>query len=338
VKIGSVDTDKDVYIIAEIGGNHNGDPEAAYDLVRAGAEAGANAVKFQTYRAETLVHPSVEPVPIVKKHYATQLERFKSLELDESVYGNIISLCRELAIDFMTTPFDHQILQQYLPHMPAIKISSGDLTYDTLISEAAASNKPVLLSTGMSTAAEIDHASRLVAHDRLGILHCVSIYPLPDEKVNLQAISFMRDKWPDITVGYSDHTIGPEASIAAVSLGARIIEKHFTLDTSQVPGDHVLSLDPDGMRGMVQSIRRINNMLGQKSKQPAEGEDSMRKQMRRGVYAARAIPAGHTLVAGDLICIRPENDFSPGDVQKLLGRKLKSTLQELSPVTKDCLE
>lgn len=322
MRIGQIDTAVDVYVIAEIGGNHNGDPETAYRLVEAAARAGANAVKFQTYRAETLVHPKVEPVPIVRQFYATQLERFRSLELDWAVYERIIAMCAELGIDFMTTPFDREILRQVADHMPAIKIASGDLTYHALIEDAAATGKPVILSTGMSLPDEIDRAAALVPADRMGLLHCASVYPLPDERANLNAILTMAQRWPANTIGYSDHTVGIEACVAAVALGARIIEKHFTLDKAQVPGDHRLSADPQDMAAMVERIRRVQVMRGDGEKKLAEGEDGMRRQMRRGLYAARALPAGHVLTEDDVTVIRPTSHYAPFDLGPLLGRRL----------------
>jgi len=336
--IGSTDVAREVYVIAEVGGNHNGDPETAYRLVEAAAQAGANAVKFQTYRAETLVHPSVEPVPIVRKHYATQLERFKSLELSWEVYERIIKMCGDLGVDFMTTPFDLEILRRMAAHMPAIKISSGDLTYHQLIREAASFGKPVILSTGMAEMQEIAEAGALVPPERLALLHCVSVYPLPDEQVNLRAVTAMQQAWPDVVIGYSDHTIGPEACLLAVALGARIIEKHFTLDRSQVPGDHVLSLDPVGLLSLVGQVRRINCMLGSGVKRPTEGESEMRRKMRRGVYAARDLAEGARLINEDLRFLRPSGAYAPADAEGLLRCRLKRAVKAGAAISPNDLQ
>lgn len=337
MRIGSTDLDREVYVIAEIGGNHNGNPETAYRLVQEAARAGANAVKFQTYRAERLVHPSVEPVPIVKKHYATQLDRFKSLELAPEVYSRIIAMCSELGVDFMTSPFDLEVLREFAPHMPAIKIASGDLTYGQLISAAAAFGKPVILSTGMADVEDIAAAAALVPSAQRVLLHCVSIYPLPDDQANLRAITAMCRTWPDVPIGYSDHTIGPEACLAAVALGARVIEKHFTLDRTQVPGDHVLSLDPGQLGAMVGQIRRIQSMLGEEVKRPAAGEARMREMMRRGVYAARDLPRGHTITTDDLLFIRPTSAIAPTEADALVGTPLPDAVTELAPIPRAAL-
>lgn len=322
MKIGTKDLTQHVYIVAEVGGNHNGSPDAAYRMVEAAAKAGADAVKFQTYHAETLVHPSLEPNPIVKKFYNTQLERFRSLELSWDVYDRVVALCAEHRIDFMTTPFDMTILDRVAPWMPAIKIASGDLTYHQLISAAARHGKPVFVSTGMSTVEEIDAVARLLPREQLLLMHCVSVYPLPDEQANLRAITTMQQRWPQHLIGYSDHTVGEEACVAATALGARILEKHFTLDTTQSPGDHSLSLDPAGMASLVKRVRRVERMLGDGVKAPMPGEEKMRINMRRGIYAARELRVGETLQEVDLIFIRPETSLRPDLSHLLVGRRL----------------
>jgi N,N'-diacetyllegionaminate synthase len=331
--IGNQNTRETVYVVAEIGGNHNGEPEIAYRLVEEAAKAGASAVKFQTYKAETLVHPSVEPVPIVKKFYDTQLARFKGLELEWEVYERIFEQCRELGIHFLTTPFDLEILERMTPHMPAVKIASGDLTYHDLIIAAAATGKPVLLSTGMATIDEVLEASNLIPQAQRAVLHCASIYPLPDEKANLAAISTMIDALPNSLIGYSDHTLGSEACVAAVALGARTIEKHFTLDTTQTPGDHVLSLDPEGLKNLMHQINRVNLMLGDGVKRPAPGEEFMQTQMRRGIYAARDLGKAEELTEKDVLVIRPETDVKPYEMNKIVGRCTAKPIGKLQPIS-----
>lgn len=338
MRIGNTDLEKEVYIIAEVGGNHNGDPDVACELVKQAAYAGANAVKFQTYNAHLLVHPSVEPVPIVKKHYDTQLERFKSLELDASTYERIMKLCNELQIDFMTTLFDVELLKEFADDMPAIKISSGDLTYHDLILRAAVYNKPIIISTGMSEINEINQALKLIKNSQVILLHCVSIYPLPDEQVNLLAITTMQNKWPDIMIGYSDHSIGEEACLAAVGLGAKVIEKHFTMDVSQVPGDHILSLDPSQMKSMVEKIRRIQVMFGKGEKVPRLRENSMRRMMRRGIYAANDLPKGHVITANDCLIIRPSSEYAANNIDTLIGKRIERGVKYLAPFTSEDIQ
>lgn len=338
MNIGQCNLDDEVYIIAEIGGNHNGNPKVALELVQAAANSKVNAVKFQTYHAETLVLPDLEPLPLVRKSYGTQAQRFKSLELDLNVYDELRHACRELKIDFLTTPFDLQILDQFAPYMPAIKVASGDLTHHPLIEQAATYGKPVILSTGMATIGEIDAAACLVPKHHLALLHCVSIYPLPDEKVNLRGIAAMQQRWPEVTIGYSDHTVGPEACLAAVALGARIVEKHFTLDTRQTPGDHVLSLDPQELTDMVNQIRRVERMLGTFEKKPAIGEESMRVWMRRSIYAKRTLKAGDTITGNDLLFLRPFKTSTPADALLLVGRRLRRDVAEFQEMLPELVE
>jgi len=329
MKINNFDTNLNTYVFAEVGGNHNGNPEIAMELVEAAAETGANAVKFQSYKAELLVHPKQEPLPIVRKYYKNQLDRFKSLELSDNNYQELIDRCKKLNIDFLTTPFDLQILDKFSVNMPVIKIASGDLTYHKLIKHASLLNKPVILSTGMSNIDEIDAAVHLVPKNQLSIMHCVSLYPLPDDEVNLKAITVMKKRWPTATIGYSDHTIGLEACLSAVALGARIIEKHFTLDCTQKPGDHILSLEPELMRNMISSIRRIDKMLGSEEKKPRDNERKMKKWMRRGVYAARNLRPGQTISENDIIYIRPTTKLSPSEGELLIGKRVKLNINKM---------
>lgn len=335
MKIGNCNLSEEVYVIAEIGGNHNGNAEAAFQLVEEAAKTGVNAVKFQTYSAETLVHPSLEPLPIVRKHYKTQLERFKSLELSDATYEKIIAQCKALGVDFMTSPFDLNILEKFHPSMPAIKIASGDLTFQPLIEAAIKTGKPVILSTGMATIEDIDNAIAELPTEQIMLLHCVSVYPLPDALVNLQSIPYMQQRWPAIPIGYSDHSIGNEACISAVAMGARLIEKHFTLDCSQRPGDHVLSANPESMQMLVQSIRRITQMRGTWKKAPAEQEASMQQWMRRGIYAARDLPAGKILESKDMLYIRPMSPFAPTQTKVLIGKALAKPIAALEAFTLD---
>lgn len=338
MKIGNTDLAERVYVIAEVGGNHDGDPATALILVEAAAKAGANAVKFQTYSAERLVHPDMESMPLAAKRFKRQYDRFKSLELNDQDYREIIDRCGELNIDFLTTPFDVESLHALGEHMPAVKIASGDLTYYTLLDAAVAAGKPVILSTGMADMAEIlDAAKRIPAAQRV-LLHCVSVYPAPDRLMNLPVIPALQAAFPDTVIGYSDHSIGPEASLAAVVMGARVIEKHFTLDQSGELGDHRLSLDPDGLAEMVSSIRRLQDMLNTAAQKVSDDERNMHRLMRRGVYAARNLPTGHVLTDDDLLIIRPPTSISPTEIDSLIGRRLTAAVSAMSPLDRSGLE
>lgn len=320
LKIGNSNLDTDVYVIAEIGGNHNGDPEAAFRLVEAAASTGADAVKFQSFIAERLVHPDAVPLPLAGKNFRTQQERFKGLELEKPVYEKIIQQCRDLGIDFLTTPFDLDTLAYFAPNMGAIKIASGDFTYAQLIDASVKTGKPVILSTGMAPLSEIKVTAQRIPKNQRIILHCVSVYPTPAELVDLRAIGALQKELPGTIVGFSDHSIGIEACIGAVALGARVIEKHFTLDRSQKPGDHLLSLEPDQMTSMVTQIRSVTQMLKSGKGLTSVAEQDMRQQMQRGVYYARNLTAGHIMQLEDFMIIRPKSELEPIDVEGLIGR------------------
>jgi len=301
------------YIIAEVGGNHNGSIDIALQLVEEAARAGADAVKFQTYQAESLVHSSEPPLPQAGTAYKSQSDRFKSMELSKEEWLAIIDACKTHSIDFLTTCFDIEMLEYFEPYMSIIKISSGDLTYHELIRKAASFGKPVYLSTGMASYAEIQHAAGIVPEDLLTVMHCVSVYPTPPNHANLGVIRQLQDYY--LNVGYSDHTIGNEACLAAVAMGAEVIEKHFTLDKDQAPGDHILSADPDDMFDLVNHIRRLEKMLGHNKPDPIEVD--MRRRMRRGVYAAKPIEAGKVIECADLLYVRPDN----GCRHNMVGRR-----------------
>jgi N,N'-diacetyllegionaminate synthase len=332
MRIGTTNLLRQVYVIAEVGGNHNGDGDLALRLVDAAAEAGANAVKFQTYQAENLVHPDLEAMPLARARFRRQFDRFKSLELPWEVYESIVARCEKLGIDFLTTPFDLDALDRLERFMPAVKIASGDLTFHPLIECAVRTGKPIILSTGMADAGEIDKAASLIPLAQRILLHCVSIYPLKDEQANLSAITSLKAAQPEAVVGYSDHTIGIEAPLAAVALGARVVEKHITLDSKQELGDHRLSLEPAQLTGMIRHIRRIEAMLGDGAIGPAEGEIEMRRMLRRGVYAASDLPAGTVLSRDDLMFIRPETPLTPAMLDDTVGKTLSSPVAAYAPI------
>ena len=338
MKIGSTNLTDSVYVIAEVGGNHDGDAAAALKLVDEAAAAGADAVKFQTYKAERLVHPDMESMPLAAKKFKRQYDRFKSLELNDGDYRQIVARCHDHGIDFLTTPFDLEALDVLGEHMPAVKIASGDLTYYTLIDAAVATGKPVLLSTGMADMAEIGDAAMRIPVAQRVLLHCVSVYPAPDRLMNLSAITSLAETFDDTVIGYSDHSLGGEASLAAVALGARVIEKHFTLDSSGELGDHRLSLDPPAMTAMVRSIRRLEEMLAASPIKVSTAEQDMHRLMRRGVYAARALPKGHLLTPADLAVIRPPTPLKPSELALVLGRPLVKPLAALEPLSADSVE
>lgn len=333
MKIGTVDLSQDIYVIAEIGGNHGGDAELAHKMVEAAAKTGVDAVKFQSFRAEQLVHPDLEANPILRRHFKTQVERFKALELDWTVYEALFRQCEELGVDFITTPFDPDLMDEFAPHMPAIKVASGDLTYHRLVRRAAATGKPVLLSTGASDLTEIAAAAAHIPVEQRILLHCTAVYPLPPEQAQISAVTAMRAAFPDSVIGYSDHTIGLDAATCAMTLGARVVEKHFTLDKSWTPGDHVLSADPTEMGELVRRARMIPTLLGSSWKVPTETEvKTMRRAIRRGLYAARDLTAGTVLRESDLLVVRPADGLSADQLDAVVGKRLISDIQARKPL------
>ena len=306
------------YIIAEVGGNHDGSVDSAIRHVKAAKTAGADAVKFQIYQAEKLVTPTVAAFKQAKG-YRYQIDRFRDLELSDAHWQDVIAVCREESIDFMATCFDLDILRKYEPHMKYLKIASGDLTYKALIERAGQYMKPVILSTGMASFEEIQMASKWVPDHLLTVLHCVSCYPCPDHHVNINQITKLKQFYP--RVGYSDHSMGISACLAAVSLGAKVIEKHFTLEPDKTHGDHPHSASFSELKTLVDHSNRINKMFGYEDRPKCETEA---QRFRRGGYAAHDISAGTPLTAADIMCLRPATQHYPHEyVGQILRRDVK---------------
>lgn len=325
-----------VYVIAEAGVNHNGNVDLALRLVDAARAAGADAVKFQTFRALDVVTPQAATADYQRTNTGetSQYEMIRKLELDEEAHARIASYCAAVGIEFFSTPFslDAVALLQRLG-VRRIKLASGEVTNRPLLQCAARTGLPLLLSSGMATMEEmrttigwIDDARRgaghsAVAPDNLTLLHCTSAYPAPADALNLRAIAAMRDA-SGLPVGYSDHSQGIQAALAAVALGATVIEKHLTLD-HQLPGpDHLASADPQEFEGMVQGIRRVEQMLGDGIKRPQPVEANTRDVARRSVVATRDLAAGHRLSADDVALRRPGTGIAPVDLERMVGRTL----------------
>ena len=307
------------YIIAEVGGNHDGELQEALNLVVEAAHSGANAVKFQIYEADKLVSKNL-PAFSQAIGYKYQRDRFKDLEFKEKEWLEIIRVCQEIGIDFMATCFDLESLEKYQMYMDRIKIASGDLTYKKLIERAAQYQKPILLSTGMASFKEIQMASEWVPPHLLTVLHCVSCYPCADINVNFPEMQKIMAFYP--RVGYSDHTFGISACIAAASMGATVIEKHFTLDNSRLYGDHMHSATPPEMKELVTHVNRINLMFGTESK-PFKCETETHR-FRRGGYAARDIEKGDTIRDIDILAVRPSTDRMPHEyIGKMAEKDIK---------------
>lgn len=333
VKIGNlvVSADRPPFIIAEAGVNHNQQPELALGLVRAAAEAGADAIKFQNYSAGRLAiknSPVYWDVPGAEK-VDTQYELFSKLDgLPLEAYWDMMKLAQELGIEMFSSPFSEEDAD-FLAELdvPAYKIASPDITHHPLLRHVARKGKPVILSTGISTLGEIEEAIQVIegeGNTQIVLLHCTSTYPTPYTDSNLRMIPTMRTAFPDYPIGLSDHTYGLPAPIAATALGCQAIEKHFTLDKSMPDSpDHKFGVDPIELKAMVDGTKAAWRALGQSAKKPIASELPAMRFMRRSVVSTVEIPAGARLTAEMLACKRPGTGISPKYFDQILGRRTK---------------
>lgn len=318
-----------VIIIAEAGVNHNGDYELAKRMVRAAASAGADYVKFQTAVPE-LVISEIAPKAEYQKETTgvaeNQLEMCRRIHLPLTDYEKLARLCREEGIGFMSTPFDLVSIDCLAPlDMDFWKIPSGEITNLPYLRKIASQKGRIILSTGMSELKEVKDAVAVLTHNGkslndIYLLHCTTQYPTPFEAVNLRAMETLRSLSP-AAVGYSDHTVGIEIPIAAVAMGARIIEKHFTLDKSMEGPDHRASLDPDELAAMVSAIRKVEAAMGDGVKTVAEAERPNITIARKSIVASRDIKAGELLTEENITTKRPGNGISPMHWDEVIGKQ-----------------
>jgi N-acetylneuraminate synthase len=348
------------YIIAEAGVNHNGSLEMACQLIDIAATAGADAVKFQTFKAQNLLSrsaPKAEYQVSTTGAEESQFEMIHKLELDEAAHRQLIAHCRSRNIQFLSTPFDFESVDLLAGRfdLPCLKVPSGEITNGPLLLYAAQTGKPVILSTGMSTLAEVEQALGVLAFAYVGgagqpspaafraafgsgagqaalqvkvrLLHCTTEYPAPFTEVNLRAMDTLAETFR-LPVGYSDHTPGIAIALAAVARGAVIIEKHFTLDRMLPGPDHRASLEPDELKSMVQSIREVELALGDGVKQPARSEVKNLLVARQSLVAKTAIAAGEIFSAENLTTKRPGDGVSPMAYWDFLGRQASCDYQQ----------
>lgn len=316
-----------VFLIAEAGVNHNGDIETAKKLIDAAVRAGADAVKFQTFRAENLVCKSAEKAAYqleTTDTAETQFEMLKKLELNEQEHWELMQYCQKRNIMFLSTPFDIDSLH-YLINLGVgiIKIASGEITDYPLLREAGKTGKKVILSTGMSTLNEVREAVDVLKENGSGeitVLHCNTEYPTPVSDVNLLAMVNMREEL-GLPTGYSDHTQGIEIPIAAAVLGATVIEKHFTLDKTMAGPDHRASLEPDELQVMVRTIRNIEGALGNGIKAPSESEKRNVEAARKSIVVAADIKKGEKFTEKNLTTKRPGTGINPMRWDEVMGKK-----------------
>lgn len=315
------------FVIAEAGVNHNGSLALARRLVDAAKRSGADAIKFQTFHAEQVVAPGAPKAAYQKRTTGareSQLEMGRKLQLPFAAFRKLAAYSRKRGILFLSTPFDHPSIDFLVSlRVPLLKVPSGELTNLPLLEHVARTGKPVIMSTGMADLKEVATAVRLLrraGNRRLVLLHCVSNYPARAASVNLRAMHAMRAAF-GVPVGYSDHTLGIEVALAAVALGACVIEKHLTLDRAMPGPDHKASLEPAEFGRMVRGLRAIEAAFGDGRKRRMPEEEDVARVARRSLVAARDIPAGARLRRHDVAILRPGTGLPPALHARLVGRR-----------------
>lgn len=333
MKIHTTDLEREVLVIAEIGNNHEGDFKLAEDMIHAAAEAGVQAVKFQTIVPERLVAASEVARIAQLQRFAFSPDQFRSLA----------DTARSAGVMFLSTPFSLDVVEWLDPLVPAFKVSSGDNDFEPLLRAVARTGKPVLLSTGMSTMNDVHTACRILdeaspnadGKAEVVVLQCTSAYPCPPEQANLAAIRTIAQA-TGRTVGYSDHTLGIEAAVLSVAAGVRAIEKHFTLSKTQSDfRDHQLSADPAEMAELVSRVRAASVMVGSGDKVLQPNELPVAAAARRSVVAARELPAGHVVTIDDLDWLRPGGGIRPSETTTILGRTTNRSIAPGATIAPD---
>jgi N-acetylneuraminate synthase/N,N'-diacetyllegionaminate synthase len=333
-----------VLIIAEAGVNHNGSYENAKKLILAGAEAGVDYVKFQTFKASKLVSKDAEKADYQKRNTndesLSQFEMLKKLEMPEEWHYDLIKYAESLNVKFLSTGFDEESID-FLEsiNIDLFKIPSGEITNKSFLEHISKKKKPIIISTGMANLEEVRAAIEVLQKNGIQktlitILHCNTEYPTPMLDVNLKAMITLKEEF-EVNIGYSDHTLGIEVPIAAVALGAKVIEKHFTLDKNMEGPDHKASLDPFELKQMVKSIRNIEVALsGSGIKKPSDSELKNIQIARKSIHIIKPLEKGHILKKEDLIMMRPGDGISPMDMDLYLNKQIATNLPEGHKISK----
>lgn len=326
-----------VFIIAEAGVNHNGSLDLAYQLIDVAKDAGADAVKFQTFKAENVVSKLADKAEYQKKTTSSdksQLEMIKKLEISFNDFIKLKKYCDKKGIMFLSTPFDHPSIDFLYNLIDIYKIPSGEIINYPYLKHIAAKNKPLIMSTGMASLGEVEEAINTIrsvnSEAKISLLHCTTSYPTSYEEVNLKAMQTLAAAFK-LPVGYSDHTLGIEVPVAAVAMGAKIIEKHFTLD-KKLPGpDHKASLEPYELKEMVKAIRNIEVALGDGIKKPNKSEIKIMKVARRSLIATKDIRVGEIMKESDIAIKRPGTGIPPIFKEIVIGMKLINDIRQDEP-------
>ncbi|MBR9824356.1 MAG: N-acetylneuraminate synthase [Alphaproteobacteria bacterium] len=336
--------DDKVFFIAEAGVNHNGDLANALRLCDIAHEAGADAVKFQTFKASKLTTKTAEKASYQTENAPdmgeSQQDMLQKLELTEAEFRQVRDHCAEIGIEFISTPFDEDSAD-FLNELGVdrFKVSSGDLTHLPFLQHLARFGKPVIISTGMATLSEVEEAVDAIeqaGNPPLAILHCVSNYPAAPEQANLRAMQTIEMAFGR-PVGWSDHTEGSAISLASIAAGARLIEKHFTIDRNMPGPDHAASLEPAELATMISDVRAVEKALGDGRKQPTPPEADTARVARRSIVAARHISAGEVFDANNLEAKRPGNGLPPKYLGQVVGRRASRPIAEGELISWDML-
>lgn len=325
---------KPPYVIAEIGSNHNGDMALCRRLIDAAAEAGAHAVKFQSWTEHSLIaqeeYERNTQYADKKKHFGSLLDMVRAYQFTPDQHVEALSYCKEKGIDFCSSVFSNaeaDLLESL--EVPFFKIASMDLVNTPLLRYVARKQKPVMLSTGMATLGEIEQAVEAIREEGnqdVILLHCVSIYPPESDAIHLNNITLLKDAF-NVPVGFSDHTLGTSIPLAAVALGASVIEKHFTLDKDMAGWDHAISADPEELNLIVEQGNLVFQALGNKRREVSEAELQKRRQFRRSIVARRALKKGDKISQEDLDFKRPGTGISPDELKYVINRELAADLE-----------
>ncbi|MCH1544217.1 MAG: N-acetylneuraminate synthase [Bacteroidia bacterium] len=339
---------KRTIIIAEAGVNHNGSLERALSLVDCAAEAGVDFVKFQTFKAENIVNKEAQKADYQIKNTTskaqTQFEMLKKLEMESDWYPALMKRCEEKGVRFLSTGFDTESID-FLDaiKVPFYKIPSGEITNKPYLQHIARKGKDIILSTGMAHLQEVKDAVEVIEKEgvnrnQITVLHCNTEYPTPMEDVNLLAMKHIAQEL-GVKVGYSDHTLGIEVPIAAVALGACVIEKHFTLDRNLPGPDHAASLEPEELKALVEGIRNIEKAIGGTGvKEPSKSEQKNMAVARKSLHAARSLQKGCVIKQEDLIALRPGTGISPMEIDRIIGRVLVNDVEKQTLLKESDLE
>lgn len=332
-----------VTIIAEAGVNHNGDLNLAKELIRTAADAGADFVKFQTFKADLLVSRDAKKAAYQAANMhdsdGSQYNMLKKLEIPDYWYPELMACAHQYGIAFLSTAFDEEsadFLEQWNPSL--YKIPSGEITNKPYLQHIARKGKPVVVSTGMATMDEVVAAYNILiqtglSKDKITVLHCNTEYPTPYEDVNLLAMLSIKETLAT-RVGYSDHTLGIEVPIAAVALGAEVIEKHFTLDSRMAGPDHAASLEPIFLKEMVSAIRNIEKAIsGNGVKSPSVSEAKNITVVRKSLHTSKALKTNHLINNSDLVALRPGDGISPMEIDNFIGKKINRDIPALTKLT-----